>query len=84
MGITYTDTALHSIKDTAILSSFSDSFHIEDGRTVVSLPKKGFFTQADNHSNAQRRFQSLTKTFATTTEFRIMYETKMLDYILQH
>jgi hypothetical protein len=67
-----------------MLSSFSDSFRIEDGRAVVSLPKKELVTPADNHTNAQRRFQSLTKRFATTTDFEIMYETKMLDYILQH
>jgi hypothetical protein len=84
MGIADTDTAPHSIKDTAMLSSFSDSFRIEDCRAVVSLPKKEHFTPADKHTNAQSRFQSLTKSFATTTDFRIMYETKMLDYILQH
>jgi len=40
MGITDTFIAPPSIKDTAMLSRFSDSFHIEDGRAVVSLPKK--------------------------------------------
>jgi hypothetical protein len=84
MGLTDTDTAPHSTKDTAMLSSFSDSFHIEDGRAVVSLPKKEHVIPADNHSNTQRRFQSLTKRFATTTNFRTMYENKMLDYVLQH
>ena len=39
MGITDTDTAPHSIEDTAMLSSFLDSFRIEDVRAVVSLPK---------------------------------------------
>jgi len=61
LGITDTDTAPHSIKDTAMLSSFSDSFRIEDGRGVVSLLKKELVTPADNHTNAQIRFQSLTK-----------------------
>jgi hypothetical protein len=84
MGITDTDTAPHSSKDTAMFSSFADSFHIEDGRAVVSLPKKEHVIQADNHTNAQRRIQSLTKRFGTTTDFRTMYENKMLDYILQH
>jgi len=84
MGITDTDNAPHSIKDTAMLSSFSDSFRIEDGRTVVSLPKKEHVTPADKHTNAPRRFQSITKMFSTTTDFRIMYEAKTLDYILQH
>ena len=40
MGITDTDTAPLPIKDTATFNSFSDSFRIEDGRAVVSLPKK--------------------------------------------
>ena len=63
-GITETNTAPHSTKDTAMLSSFSDSFRIEDGRVVVSLPKKELVTLADNHTNAQRNFQYLTKRFA--------------------
>ena len=84
MGITDTDTAPHSTKDTAMLSSFSDSFRIEDGRAVVSLPKKELVTPADNHTKALRRFQSLTKSFATNTDFRLIYETKMLDYLFQH
>ena len=67
-----------------MLSSLSDSFLIEDGRTVVSLPKKEHVTPADKHTNAPRRFQSITKMFSTTTDFRIMYEAKTLDYILQH
>ena len=61
MGVTETDTAPHCIKDTAMLSSISDSLRIEDGRTLVSLPKKELVTPADNHPNAQRRFQSLKK-----------------------
>ena len=67
-----------------MLSSFSDSFRIEDGRAVVSLVKKELVTTADNHTNSQIRFQYLTKRFAITIDFTIMYETKMLDYILQH
>ena len=84
MVITDTDTVPNSTKGTAILSSFSDSFQIEAGRAVVSLPKIKLVTPADNHTKVQRRFLSLTKRFATTTDFRIMYETKMLDCILQH
>ena len=71
IGITDTDTAPHTIKDTAMLSSLSDSFRIEDGRAVESLPKKELVTPADNHTNGQRRFQTLTKRFATSTDFRI-------------
>jgi len=84
MDLTVTDTAPHSIKDNAMISSFSDSFRIEDGRAVVSLPKKELVTPADSKTNAQRRFQFLTKWFATTTDFRTMNETKMLDYVLHH
>jgi hypothetical protein len=69
MGITDTNTASHSIKNTAMLSSFSDSFCFEDGRAFVSLPNKELVTPADNHTNAQRRFQSLTKSFATTHHY---------------
>jgi hypothetical protein len=58
MGITHTDTAPHAIKDTATLSSFSDSFRIEDGRAVVSLPKKEHVIPADNQTKARRRMKS--------------------------
>jgi hypothetical protein len=84
MGIRDTDTAPHSSKDNAMFSSFVDSFRIEDGRAVVSLPKKEHVIQSDNHTNAQRRLQSLTKRFGTTTDFRTMYQNKNLDYILQN
>jgi len=84
MGITDTDTAPLPIKDTATFKSFSDSFRIEDGRAVVSLPKKENVIPADNQTNARRRLQSLTKRFDTNPEFRTMYENKMLDYILKH
>jgi len=84
MGITDTDTVPPSVKDTAMLSSFSDSFRKEDGRAVVSLPKKEHAILNDNNTNAHRRFKSLTKRFDSTTYFRTMYENKMLDYILQH
>jgi hypothetical protein len=57
MGITDTDTAPHPIKDTATLSTFSESFRIDDGRAVVSLPKKQHVFPADNQANAQRRFK---------------------------
>ena len=50
MGITETDTAPRPIKDTATLSSFSDSFRIDDGRAVVSLPKKEHVIPADNRN----------------------------------
>ena len=83
-GITDTDTLPHSAKDNAMLSSFADSLRIENGRAVVSLPKKEHVIQTDNHTKAQSRFQSLTKRFTTTTHFKTMYENKMLDYILQH
>jgi len=59
MGITDPDTVPPSVKDTAMLSSFSDSFRIEDGRAVVTM-EKGLVKPADNHTNALKRFQSLT------------------------
>ena len=83
MGITDIDNAPHSIKENAMLSSISHSFRIEYGRAVVSLPNKEPVIPADKNTNAQSRFQFLTNRFATTTDFRTMYENKMLDYIIQ-
>jgi hypothetical protein len=84
MGITDPDIAPLSFRDSAMFCSFSDSFRIEDGRAVASLPKKEHVIPADNLTKERSRFQSLTKSFATKTDFRTMYENKMLDYILQN
>jgi len=84
MGITHPDTVPPSVKNTVMLSSFSDSIRIEDVQAVVSLPKKQHAILNDNNTNAHRRFKSLTKRFDTTTYFRTTYENKMVDYILQH
>jgi hypothetical protein len=84
MGITDIDTEPRSTKDTATLSSFSDSFRIDDGRAVVSLPKKEHLIPADNKSNARKRFLSLTKRFHTDADFRTMYENIMMDYIFNN
>jgi len=61
MGITDNDTAKPSVKDTAMLSSFSETFRKEDGRAVVSLRKKERAILNDNNTNAHRLFKSLTK-----------------------
>jgi len=50
----------------------------------VSLPKKEYAILNENNTNAHSRFNSLTKSFDTTTYFKTMYENKTLDYILQH
>jgi len=50
----------------------------------VSLPKKEHIIPADNQTNALKRFLSLTKRYDTDSDFRTMYENKILDYILQH
>jgi len=52
MGITDTENALHSIKDSVMLSSFSDSLRIQDGRAVVSPPKKEHVILADNQNKS--------------------------------
>jgi hypothetical protein len=83
MGITDTDITPHSTKGDATLYSFSDSFRINDGRAVVSLPKKKHVIPADK-SNLLGRFRSLTKRFDTDPDFKTMYENKTMDYILQH
>jgi len=68
MGITDTNTAPRPTKDTATLSSFSDSFRIDDGRAVVSLPKKEYVILAGYRNNAFKRFLSLTKRFHSDTD----------------
>jgi hypothetical protein len=83
MGITDTDTAPLPIKNTETFQSFSDSLRIENGRAVVSLPKKENVIPADNQTKARRRLQSLRKRFDTNPDFKTMYENKVLDYILQ-
>lgn len=72
-----------STKDTRILEQFHDSRRIEDGRRVVSLPKRDLTVLQDNRTHAEKRFHTLHRRLCHDGEYADMYKNKMLDYIVQ-
>ena len=67
-------------KDSAILRNFHDTFQLEKGRRIVSLPRIEDVILSSNLNNAEKRFKSLQRRF-NDTQFREMYYSQMLDYI---
>ena len=71
--------------DSRILQEFHDSRRIEDGRRVVSLPKKNIGDLFPNRRNAEGRFQTLQKRLKQDDALRAIYEEQMLDHtVKQH
>jgi hypothetical protein len=69
--------------DSQILQEFHDSFRTEDGRRVVSLPKKDICELSPNRSNAERRFRTLQKRLRQDGALRSIYEEHMLDHVVK-
>jgi hypothetical protein len=76
------DRAL-TAKDAAILQDFHDSYHVKEGRRVVSLPRRDAVFLSDNRSIAEMRFRALEKRFYEDADFKSMYFDHMLDYIIK-
>jgi hypothetical protein len=85
IGITNTEIKSRPLncKDESIMQEFSDSFRNENGRIVVSLPKKEDMILPTNRANAERRFELLQRKMARKQDFRQIYCSKMMDYVLQ-
>jgi hypothetical protein len=81
IGITAHQDKSWSTKDSAILRAFHDSFHIEDSRRVVSLPKKENVPFSSSRQNAENRFKSLETILRKNAKLRKVYYTHMLDYV---
>ena len=69
--------------DCQILQEFHDSYRIEDGRRVVSLPKKDMCNLSLNHDTAERRFRTLQKRLQQDDALRAIYEEQMLDHVVK-
>jgi hypothetical protein len=61
IGITAHQDKSRNTKDTAVLQDFHNSFRIENGCRVVSLPKKENVSLPSNRKNAENRFKLLEK-----------------------
>ena len=83
MGIKDTEPRTLSTTNAHILRQFHESFRMEDGRRVVSLPKNGEPLLDDNRTNAENRFQALTRRLRNNPDYDTMYQSKMLDYIVK-
>ena len=70
-----------SAKDSALLEDFHASFHIQDQRRVVSLPKKPSIVLPNNRVNAERRLGNLRERLDNYEALKDIYYVQMLDYI---
>jgi hypothetical protein len=70
IGITAHQDKLWDTKDSAVLQDFHNSFRIENGRRVVSLPKKENVTLPSNRQNAENRFNLLEKRLSKNADLR--------------
>jgi hypothetical protein len=76
------DRAL-TARDAAILQDFHDSYHVDDGRRVISLPRRDGVFLSDNRSIAEKRYRALEKRFHENADFKSMYFDHMLDFIIK-
>jgi len=70
-----------SVKDSKILAEFRASYHVEDKRRVVSLPRKQDSTLSSNRLNAEKLLNKLTKRLENNEALKQMYHDQMLNYI---
>ncbi|XP_021929921.1 uncharacterized protein LOC110834758 [Zootermopsis nevadensis] len=84
IGIRETQDRARTAKETAILQEFHASYRIEDGRRVVSLPRKKDILLSDIRTMAEKRFQTLQIRLQANADFKSMYHNHMLDYILKN
>jgi hypothetical protein len=83
IGITAGPKRTMGAKDSALLEEFHASFHIQDQRRVVSLPRKLGVVPPNNRMNAARRLSSLRERLDNNEALKEIYNAQMLDYILK-
>jgi hypothetical protein len=81
IGIRETQGRVLSSTDAAILSQFHDTYHLQEGRRVVSLPRKVNVRFSNNRQTSENRFHALVRKLQTSDTFKSMYYDLMLDYI---
>jgi hypothetical protein len=81
LGISENQKRSLTTKDAAILCNFHDTLPLEDGRRIVSLPRKEYVILSSNFNNAETRFHTLQRRFNDDAQFREMYYSQMLGYI---
>ena len=68
-------------KDAALLDEFYDSYRVDDGKRVVSLPRKKDIHICSNLTTATQRFRFLEKKLEKTAELKVIYQDLMLHNI---
>ena len=81
IGISANHNRSLSAKDSKVLEEFRESFHVEDKRRVVSLPKKQDIALPSKRLNAEKRLNSSTKRLEGNETLRKIYNDQMLNYI---
>jgi hypothetical protein len=69
LGIQEKQDRTLTAKDKAILQDFHDNYRVEDGRSVVSFPRKKDVRFTSNLPTAERRFQAPEKRLKEDEDF---------------
>jgi hypothetical protein len=77
LGIQEKQDRTLTAKDKAILQDFHDNYCVEDGRRVVSLPRKKDVRFTSNLPTAERRFQTPEKRLKEDEDFHSIYHRHM-------
>lgn len=83
IGIQEKQVRTFTAKEAMIVKDFQRSYFLEDGRRVVSLPRKKDVQFTSNIHTAEKRFKALKKRLKEDDEFRSMYNRQMSDYIIK-
>jgi hypothetical protein len=70
-----------SEKDSSIILQFHSSYCLQDGRRVVSLPRKEHVPLSSNYQNAENRFHAIERRLERDVTIRKVYHNEMFNYI---
>jgi hypothetical protein len=81
IGISAEQPRTMSVKDSSLLSQFHASHRLQNGRRVVSLPRKEHISLSSNYHHAEKRFHALQRRFERDKTLREDYHDQMFNYI---
>jgi hypothetical protein len=81
IGISSEQPRTMSEKDSSLLSQFHASHSLQNGRRVVSLPRKEHVSLPSNYHQAEKRLHALERRLERDTTLREVYYDQMFNYI---
>lgn len=83
IGISLEQPQTISERDSSLLSQFHATHRLQNGRRVVSLPRKEHVSLSSNYHHAKKRFHSLERRLERDETLRKVYHDQMFNYIRQ-